>query len=260
MTRPSIAALTIALSLASAAASAASVMPDFSTIPTGWATDRYAPASFSDVGTYQGRSDVLGIGISSPQSFTNRPAAYQGTFYNTQGMQHAITGGAGSFLTADLFIDAGWRNAANGNVRTDMWGVMTDGLAVSDYPIIGFTNYDGGARFRVWDDAGWHDLATTVNFGAWTSLEILFSGTSYDYFINGASVYTDTATDGSTGFSAVIMQAYNFGGDPTILNAVASDYTAYWSNSETGHVPEPGTAALFGLALLGVVGSRRRKA
>lgn len=251
-------AVAATIGFASVAASASAVMPNFADVPTGWTTDRYDPASFTNVGTYQGRSDVLGISISSADSLTNRPGAYQSSFYNTQGRQHAVTGGAGSSLSADLYVDAAWRDAANGNVRTDMWGVMTDGAAVTDYPIIGFTNYGGAARYRVWDDSGWHDLATTVAFGAWTSFEILFTGASYDYFIDGNQVYTDAAIDGSTGFSAVIMQAYNFGDPAGVPNAVATDYSVHWSNAQV--VPEPSSIALVALALVGGAVVRRRQA
>ena len=93
---------TIGLTLVCAAAQAAPIMPDFSTVPAGWTTDRYAPNSFANVGTYQGRNDVLGIGISSADSLPNRPAGFQSSFYNTQGKAHAAAGGAGSVLSADL--------------------------------------------------------------------------------------------------------------------------------------------------------------
>lgn len=131
---------------------AADLMPDFASVPTGWTTDRYDPASFSNVGTYQGRNNVLGIGIDRAGKLANRGGAYQSTFYNTQGRQHAVTGGAGSFLAADLYIPDSWRDAvANGNVRTDMWGVMQNAVpvvpVVTAYPIIGFTNYGGAAVF-----------------------------------------------------------------------------------------------------------------
>jgi hypothetical protein len=234
-------------------ATAGPIMPNLGAVPVGWSTDRYNPAVFANVGTFQGRSDVLGIGISTADSLTSRPGGYHSNFYNTQGKQHAVTGGAGSWLSADLWIPAELGAQGAVSFRSDIWGVMTDGTDVSDYPIIGFTNY-GGARYRVWDDTGWHDLLTTVSYDAWTSFGIEFTGSAYVYRINGNIVYTDSAIDGSTGFSAVIMQAYNFG-DPAIQGANVQDYTAYWSNP----VPDGGaTFALFGGALIGL-GALRRK-
>jgi hypothetical protein len=228
---------------------ATELMPDFANVPTGWITDRYDPHSFSNVGTYQGRSNVLGIEITSAEGFYNRPSGYQSTFYNTQGRQHAISGGSGSTISADLYIPASWGDAANGNVRTDMWGVMTDGTSVSGYPIIGFTNYGGAARYRAWeDDAGfWVNLATPVAYDAWTSFSINFTGSSYVFSINNTPVFTDTTISGTTGFQAVIMQAYNFYGDPSLTGANPIDYTAHWSN-----VPLPGAVWLLGSGLAGL--------
>jgi len=226
------------------------VMPDFATAPTGWTTDRYDPTSFSNVGTYQGRDNVLGIGITSAGDLANRPAGYQSTFYNTQGLQHALSGGAGSVLSADLYIPSSWGNGADGNVRTDMWGIMNDGApipSVTDYPIIGFSNYGGAARFRYWDKTAWVDLGTAVNYDSWNSLSFTYTGSSYVYSINGSEVATATPETGTLGFQAVIMQAYNFA-DPDISGAVPVDYTANWSNTP---VPEPST--YFAGALLALV-------
>lgn len=246
-----------------ASANAAPVMPNFADVPTGWVTDRYAPDSFVNVGTYQGRSNVLGIGIDDDDGYGSRPSGFNSTFYNTQGRQHAISGGAGSVLSADLFIESSWENASNGNVRSDMWGVMTDGSAVSDYPIIGFTNYGGAGRLRIWDTetaSDWVDLGVIVDYGDWMALSIEYTGTSYQYSVNGLGVYTDLTINGSTGFSAVIMQAYNFCGDPASAGAVCNDYSAHWSNTvASSPVPEPVTMTLFGAGLMGLGLLRRKK-
>ena len=190
-----------------ASAQAAPLMPDYSALPAGWVTDRYDPNSFSNVGTYQGRDNVLGIGLTPAEGYNNRIGGFQNTFYNTQGRQHAISGGAGSTLSADIYTPQDWSNPLNGSRRTDMWGVMTDGSSVTDYPIIGFTNYGGAPRLRLWDDVNWVDLVLPVSYDTWTSLEIKYTGTAYEYLINGSTVYTDLTINGSTGFSATIMQA-----------------------------------------------------
>jgi hypothetical protein len=250
------------LAIASIAAQAAPSMPDFATAPAGWTTDRYAPASFGNVGTYQGRDNVLGIGISSAQSAVNR-GAQSGMFYNTQGMQTAISGGAGSSLSAALYIDSGWSSNANGTVRSDIWGVMGDAGGVTDYSIVGFTNQGGSARYRVYDgdvaaNGGWIDLAIAVVEGAWTTFDIVYEGLyTSKFYINGTLAYADNTIgygEASEGFSAVIVQAYNFGDPANFPNENPRDYVAHWSN-----VPEPTTLALFGLALAGLAVARRRQ-
>lgn len=236
---------------------AAELMPDFSQVPTDWVTDRYAPHAFTNVGTIFGRNNVLGIEINVAEGVSNRDSAFSSAFYNTQGKQHLIAGGAVSTLSADLYLPESWSDEENGSIRTDMWGVMTNGSSVSSYPIIGFTNIGGIARFRVWDEEsenGWVDLTEIPSYNTWTNLAIAFSGSSFVYSINGDVVYTDSTINSSTGFQAVIMQAYNFY-DTSLTGVNAVDYTAHWDN--TTPVPLPAAVWLMGPALFGLLRCRR---
>lgn len=236
------------------------LMPDFSNIPTGWVVDRYDPDQFANIGNFAGRDNVLAIGISPNDGLNLRPAGFQSTFYNTQGRNHAITGGVGDSLTASLYIETSWRNPQLGNVRSDMWGVVNTEPS-ADYPIIGFTNYGGTPRLRIWDDEtanGWVDLAAPVNFGGWMEFEIRFAG-AYQYYVDGVLVYTDATIPGGTPvFTATIMQAYNFCGDPSLVGAVCNGYVAHWDNQRT-EVPEPATFTVIGMGLIGLAAARRRR-
>jgi hypothetical protein len=231
----------------------------FADAPTGWSVDRYAPDSFSNIGVFAGRTDVLGISIGPNGNFGSRTAGFNSSFYNTQGMSQSISGGAGSSISLDLYVDASWATASSGFRRTDMWGVVNDASkSIVDYPIIGYTNNDNGfAGFRVYNDqtGSWLDLKSTaaaVNYGAWNSLAINFTGSDFIYDVNGVQVADLAADPTAVSFSSVIMQGYNCNSDPSITNLTCNAYTADWA------VPEPATLPLM-LAGLGLVALQRRR-
>lgn len=243
-------------------ATAAPVMPSVS--DSGWVTDRYEPASWSVVPTFQGRDSVRQIGIDSTTNAANRPSGLQSAFYNTQGRQIGVTGGTGDSLRASLWLDQSWADPRNGFVRTDLWGRAGGTEAETTYTIAGFTNFGGAARFRVFDanvSGGWVNLGLDLTnlFGSWVDFEILSLSDRYEYFINGTSVYTDSTIGAAgTGFTRAFLQAFNFN-ESSVGVTGNPGYFARWSDTPDGTVPVPGTLALAGLALPALVFITRRR-
>ena len=255
------------IAVAASNVGAQEVMPSFAGIVTSatqapgvWYTDRYAPSSFGTVGSFQGRSNVLQIGIANADGLTSRPGPFQSQFYNTQGRKFDI-GASGPFtLSADLWVDESWRSTANGLRRTDMWGTAFDNAnQVSAYPITGFTNASGVGVFRGYDvnSAQFINFNAPVLYGAWNSFQVAFDGSSFSYLVNG--VFQASVGAGSTaGIGNVIMQAYNFEASFAGFNAQTNNYDARWSNATTT-VPEPSTYALMAAGLAGLFAVQRRR-
>jgi hypothetical protein len=270
----------LGLALAAGSAQAQDVTPSFAGAPAGWTVDRYAPAGFQDVGTFQGVDHTLGITIDSSTDLANRLSAYQSTFYNTQGMGTPINGGgAGSSVTAYLWVPQSWSNPVNGSIRTDMWLVVNDpGAPSADkhaYPIIGFTNnpYTTSSApapfvgFRAWDDVNgtWNNLSAPVNFDAWNKLSIAMTtdisgNVHFLYDVNDTQVADILGTGTETTFSSLLMQAYNYN-DPSLVTASGLPdggnpaYTADWATD----TPEPASMAALGAGLAGLAAVRRRR-
>ena len=255
---------------------AGNITPDFHAITTAptqapgvWYTDRYPPAVFAGLPSYQGVLDVLQIGVSAADQQSSRPAIYSAAFYNTQGRKYDTSGGAGSYVEMLLYIPAAWGDPSNGFVRSDMWATMVDSsYANSGFPIIDFMNQGtGGARYRVYDNGlgSWVNLAVPVVYDAWTTFRLTFTGTSFDYSINGVAVYSDPNIGATAGFSNVMVQDYNFGSafdtSGSVNNPAAYDYSAYWASSNQfdgpTDIPEPSPAHLLLPALFLILIGRR---
>jgi hypothetical protein len=249
-------ALALATTLAAGSAQATILSFDSAGDTAGWTTDRYAPATFQSGVTYGGRTGTLVEATAVSDGANNRPAAYSGSFYNTQGKALDLAAGA-TEMSIDLYIDPLYANSVDGDRLASFWGVATDGdSAISAYPIVALFNVGGNLAFRGWDSnvpGGYFDLVTpsgALSTG-WTTLGISLVGSNVNYSLNNQFAGS-VDSGGSLGLKSVILQTYN------TTNGVVD--TAHWDNL-TANVPEPATWAMMimGFGLVGASARRRNR-
>lgn len=212
-----------------------------------WYTDRYAPAGFQS-GVFFDGGNRLRQTISSADSANNRPGAYSGSFYDTQGRKFDLASGTTS-LSIDLYVDASWETS--GRRMAGLWGTGFDaGAAVSGYPIVEFFSNGSTGAFRAWNtqNGTWQTIGLPSGFAynAWTTLEISLSGGMWNYTV-GDLTWSITAGT-SVEIGNVILQGHN--------TTTGVDYDIYWDNL-TSEIPAPGALALLGMG--GLLSNRRRR-
>ena len=216
-------------------------MPSFATVPTGWTASTYAAASFAQpTSPVFGLPNEVQVQISSAQGEINRPPQYQGQAYGYQGSRHSVAGtGVGDTIEAELYVPASLGNSSAGNAASYLWANGSNGSAETDYAIAGFTNSTGHGGFAVWDEnlGAFADLpvgTVPVIYNGWNTIEIVFSGSTYDYYINGVEAYSSSNSYGSTAMSSATVDAVNFF-DPT-TSFTGLNYTVTWADTPTAPV------------------------
>ncbi|MDP3747098.1 MAG: PEPxxWA-CTERM sorting domain-containing protein [Phenylobacterium sp.] len=215
--------------------------------PDTWYTDRYAPAGFDSGVAFDGRQ-VLEVDISAADGASNRPGAYSGSFYDTQGRKLDLADGTTS-MSIELYIDSTW--ASESRRMAGFWGTAFDGAdALSSYPIISFHGSDG---FQGWNGASYVTFGVPTGFayGTWATLNISLQGDNWLYQVGDKTLLVDA--NGSTELGNVILQAHN--------TSQGANYSVRWDNLVTGGVvPEPATWAMMitGFGLSGAMLRRRR--
>ncbi len=227
----------------------------FDTQPSanGWVTDRYSPNVVEST-TFDGDMRLHFV-IDPSDSQANRPGAYSGSFYNTQGIQKqtAVSGDwtvKGQFYVSDAMLTGteAWRSG--------LWartGIAGD-ESTADYAILDLAMFDplnpfGGLAMslmlRVFDsNVGWVNLDSSLIKTGWNDLQIDGSTSGFAYGFNGTQVHLDNVVQMPTSLTTTFVNSYNFGGPKQ---------DQYWDNvSAEASSKVPDTSSTLGLMALAI--------
>ena len=249
MKKHAIAIILGCLVLAGGAAQALTITDTFDTISSAWEVDRYTPDAFV-AANFDGDNRLL-VSTGTERS-TN-------SWYWYEGMQQSITGVDVPWLTTiELYIPT---LAAGEEWEATLWTRDSNPVENnSNYPIIGATTRrgTGALHWTVWDSQmGWIDLSpVTTATNQWYTLGIASYGDRFEYFVDGAGIYTDFtgSTAGYADLQTVFIEGRDFG--------TQNPNNVYWDNLKIGdapNVPEPASMTMLGLGLAGMFVRSYRK-
>lgn len=218
--------------------------------PNAWYPDRYRPNAFDSQNF--GGDNRLHLNINAADGLAVRPSGYNSQFYNTQGRKYDLGNGTYTAIRGTLYVGSDWNSQLR---RSDMWATTKDNLnQISGYPIIGFANvrldtpqlvcrvysqdtdHNPGNGYQ----AGWVDVSTKVPGGVvtnrWYTIEVRLKPGAFEYYVDGVQVYSDILTFGSTTFSDMMIQGYNFNdsslGTGAYPPGLDDTYDIYWDDVE----------------------------
>jgi hypothetical protein len=185
----------------------------------------------------------------------------QGATLNPLGGSLTATGADGA--TATTQINASWTDAGNGTVSfTDSWAGAEGAIGEMDF------GFDSGGFFYefIADGTG----IFSVDYVVSASGSQTFGNQPFRVALDAVIAFTgDTNDAGTFNFNVIAGQSYVFqisnlsnlsgslGNGADLLKEGTFNFSG---PIRSGEVPLPGTIALLGLGLVGLAGSRRRKA
>ena len=211
--------------------------PDLS----AWYVDRAAPTTF-ETAAFDG-DNRLHIGISGPPGSSS--------FYNYQGKKADFGDPiATNAIVGDLYVDDAW---VGGTYNVGIWATVTRASgSVSAYPIIAYRSGDSlDAGFYAYNhiSGGWNLILGVTDYDKWYSLEMLYTGAAFEYYIDGVLVGDLADSRPHVTIGNIILNSYYSG----------ENHDVYWDNVGTKTVPEPAALLLLAGGLIGFARLRRMK-
>lgn len=185
-----------------------------SEIDENWVVDRSVPSAGYGSVSFEGRNDVLEMGVDPD----NRNQG--SSFYYTEGLIRQTEGATA--LRADLYLDPDWDGK---QIRAGLWGVGHDGTGNrTAYPIIEWLQDGASAQWRVWDNGQWLSHPATTEYGQWSTLEIILDADTDEFVMKVDGMSKRLPALGSVSLGEVIVNMYNYGPGTTAYEMHVSNF------------------------------------